>query len=401
MFQRGELKSLVENLEVQTGGNILKRDLLLKEEITTALEKGELKIKDFDFEQMAVELATNGVPLKEYCDRHGVGGVAEAMGASAFPIMTKTVVGFFVIQSYEVAMGKTDKLVTEEDSRSTSRDTIPGHTAAGGFENRPEGTRYEDKGIGEKKVSIRTDDFGEMFSFTKEALYEDRMGKLPKWANEAGRKGGLLRAKTIIQTLELQPRTALGETASTLECHVANGTIITQANHYKDTHAAVTGLDGQVNDNLDITDSGGTLTTNGINACYKLFGDFLDEKSDEIVVAPTALVVPVKLAFTAWQLLGSEGQFDTANRAQGGAFWRDLLQDGVITSPFLAQDYFYYIGEFQRQLTWLWTFRPDTEMASASASEAFTNNIIWRVKHSWHGGCGHTDYKYIIKAGSA
>jgi len=300
MFKRGELKALVESLDGQTS-NKLQRDQLLSEDLTLSLKEKAFDITDIDFDRAAVELATDGVPLKEFCTVNGVGAVAEAMGASAFPILTKTVVGFSTIQSYEVATGKVDLLVSQEDSKSTSRDTIPGHTAAGGFENRPEGTRYEDKKIGEKKVQIRTDDYGEMFSFTREALYEDRLGNLPKWARESGEKGGQLRAKTIIQTLEVLPRTALGESTTTLECHVANGTKITIGNHYNSTHAAVTGLDGQVNDNDDATDSGSTLTTAGINAVYKLLGDMLDEKGDKITVSPTAIVVPVKLHFTAWQ----------------------------------------------------------------------------------------------------
>ncbi len=400
MFERGEIKSLVESVEASTNSPF-ERNRILERDIKESLRKGELTIDDFDFDRIAVELATDGIPLIEYTETYGLDGVTEAMGASAFPIMTKTVVGFTVIQSYETATGEVGKLVTESTSKSTTRDTIPGHTMAGGFENRPEGTRYEEKHIGEKKVTIRTDDFGEMFSFTIEALYEDRLGQLPKWAKDSGEKGGLLRNQTIMQTLEVLPVTKLGETTSTLERHVANGTKITIGDHYNNDHSAVTGLDGQTNDNIDITDSSGAISTNGINAIWKLFDEFVDEKGDKITVDPKAIVAPRRIQFQAWQLFNSKGQFDTGNRAEGGQFWQSVLPGGVITSPFLAQDYYYYVGDFQKQLAWLWTFKPKSEMAASTAMEALTNNIIWRIRFSFHGGCGHTDYKYIVRGGQA
>ncbi len=396
-LKRGELKSLVESVRSEYD-NQWDADLRLEEDMTSLVKEGKVKSEDIDFNAWATELVTGGIPLAEYVQYPGIKALTEAMGASAFPILTKVVVGNTVIQSYESASGISSELVTEYNSKSTSEDTVPGFTATGSFEKREEGMRYEEKSFGEKKVQIQLSDFGMMFALTEEAIYEDKLGYLTGWAREAGQKGGHHKAKLIIQTIEVADRAAFNESSDTSRAHVSNGTRISKANHYlASTHAGVTGLDGQVNINTIAGDAGGKITTAQLQNLLLLFDGMTDEKGDEIVVVPTTILTSLKILPSAYQLMHSTGQYDTANRADN--YFEGMFK--VYSSTFLSQNYYLYLGDFKRQMAWLWMRKPSTQMHVSSATEAFTNRIIWRILFSYHGGCGHTNYVFIVRGGQA
>jgi hypothetical protein len=196
----------------------------------------------------------------------------------------------------------------------------------------------------------------------------------------------------------MEPRTAFGETSANLRAHVAKGTVITQANHYTTSHSAVTGLNGRVNANVESDPEDVlTISTDGLTAVSTLFASMQDESGDKIEVTPTTLLVPIALKMKAIQLLRSPGQFDSANNAINA--YQDAYN--LVSSVHLKTAYYYYLGDFKSQILWAWIAKPATEMAVASREEAFANKIIWRCKHSWHGGCAHMDYVYIVRGGSA
>ncbi len=398
--KKGKLKNLVESIESKVD-NTYQRDMLLEEAMTAELEAGSITIDNIDFNTLASELVSEGAKLSDFAlgcggADAGIKAVKEAMGASAFPILTKTVVGFATIKAYDTAVGDVGDLVSEVTTRSTSQDSIPGFTNAGGFEKREEGMRYEEKHFGEKRTALTISDFGVTFALTAEALYENRMSLLPEWARRSGAKGGSQRAKMIIQTLEMLPRSAFGETTSNLRNHVANTNIISIGNHYNTDHSAVTGLDAQTNANVDTTDSS-DLSTDGMSAVADLFTDMVDEKGDEIDIKPTILLVPGLLLPKAWQLLRSAQEFDTANNAKN--FYSGLYKP--ISSVFLNTKYYYYLGDFKSQLLWGWTFKPTVDMHVAGSDEAFMNKVVFRIKFAYHGGCTHSNYVYVVRGGSA
>jgi len=398
--KKGKLKNLVEGIESKVD-NTGQRDMLIEEALTAELESGGISIGEIDFNTLASELISEGSPLSAYAlscggAEAGVKAVSEAMGASAFPILTKTVVGFSTIKAYDTAVGDVGDLVSEVTTKSTTQDSIPGFTNAGGFEKREEGMRYEEKHFGEKRTALTISDFGVTFALTSEALYEDRMSLLPEWARRSGAKGGSHRAKMIIQTLEMLPRTAFGETTSNLRNHVANTNIISIEDHYSSDHSAVTGLDAQTNNNVDTTDVS-DLSTDGMSAVADLFTDMTDEKGDEIDIKPTVLLVPGLLYPKAWQLLRSAQEFDTANNAYN--FYSGLYKP--ISSVFLNTKYYYYLGDFKSQLLWGWTYKPTVDMHVSGSDEAFMNKVVFRIKFAYHGGCAHSNYVYIARGGSS
>jgi len=73
----------------------------------------------------------------------------------------------------------------------------------------------------------------------------------------------------------------------------------------------------------------------------------------------------------------------------------------MVVTPLLNTKYYYYLGDFKSQLLWLWAWKPSTEMHVSSSEEAFMNNIVFRIKFSYHGGVAHTNYIYVARGGSS
>ena len=127
-----------------------------------------------------------------------------------------------------------------------------------------------------------------------------------------------------------------------------------------------------------------------------------------MVVTPKIILCHEKLLSTAWMVFNS----DTYSKVAGGATdvglstYHGINPSGprgfrprfnVMGTRYLGSESTWYIGDPAKTIKWLWVWRPSTAALAASSDKAFYNNIVMTYKFSYHGGCGHTDYSYIVK----
>jgi hypothetical protein len=321
--------------------------------------------------------------------------VVEAVSASAFPNITGELIDRTIIAAYDRTIGDVGALVTEGDAVSFPDSTQAGYGAGDGLLEVPEFMDYQETGLSEKNVLIRIGKFGRMIGISREMVRFDQTNTILERAQAIGEESGAHRAQMIIETLEMRPRAAFAtETTTTLRGFVYDGTAITQAQFYADTHATV--IDKQVNDNA----ISNTLDTAGLDAAYDLFAKMVNEKGNKIMVTPRQLVIHPNLYGTAWQLVTSITAPDTANRAPnvyGPGGGRGGLQ--IVQSAYINTNTTWYIGNCSRQLMWRWGWRPETLTQGTNSDAYFEKDIITRYRFGYMGGVAHNDYRQIVRGG--
>ena len=387
-MRKGTLRSLIEGYKLQTGNNEQMAAELASDKLQSLFEQGKIKPEDFSVRALFEELVDPNHEMRADTDTKRI---AEAVTSSAFPTISGTVINATIIPAYQVALGPTEKLVTEAMATKTSREEVAGWTAGGPFTMRPEHTSYEEDTLTEKYWSIDKYDFGKIISLTREAIFDDRTGDLITRARNLGQKGGLLRAKIITKTLEVGIRTEQGEAAS--QAAVYKGTATTASNFYNASHAALLDLAG-VNKNLQATN--GLGIAGALNTTNALFTKMLDEAGEEIGIVADTLIYPSALHETAMELLyGSTKRGVSYSEGHMDNIWEGRFEPCEL--PFLSSDTTWYLGSPKKQMLWLWVWKPETKVQTADSESAFSAQIVLRYRFSWFGGCAHTDYRFIIK----
>lgn len=389
-LKNNDLKAIVE-AEVQGSGVDNKQVGYERaaNRISELIDTKKLSVSDFSLREMYRSLVDPNFELAHASAK----SISEAIQSSAFPNITSKVMHSTVMPAYFFEIGNIPNLVTESDAYHAGSNDVPGFTAADTPKMRREGFGYKETGMSEKYATIDCVDIGQIISLTREAIFNDRTGQLVTRAKEIGKYLAQARERMIIETIEVATRTDLEETTS--RAFVMMGTAISASNFYNSDHSAVAGLDGQVNDTVDVTDDD-TLSSAGLDAVANLFPAMLDEKGSRISVKPKQLLVPTRYRRKAWQLTVSAGEYDTANNAEN--YFKGLYE--TYTSPYLSTAYYYYLGDFPKQLMWLWVWRPETEVQGAGTDLAFERQIVLRMRTSMNGGCGHVDYRNIVRGGT-
>lgn len=390
-MRSGTLRGLVQKHVSESGGNTQLGFQRAADKVDSLLEAGTVQPRDFSFKALFEELVD---PHRKFDATTDASVISEAISASAFPQISNRIFHRTVMPKYQVQTGVADMLVSEEQASRTQSDEVAGMSDGESLEIRPELMSYEETDFAEKRFRIYMADFGRIISLSREAIFDDRTGQILRTARTVGRKAGQHRAKMIIQTIEMLPRTAMKE--STTRAFVYNGTALTQAQFYSTDHSAV--ADAQVNANT-VTNALGTA---GLVVAHTLLDSMVDERGDEIVITPDTILVPSALRVTAWQLMRSSQQYDTANNAANffGPGGSPEGQFRVLTSPFLSSTTYYYLGDFPQQLLWLWVWRPGTATQGNETTKAFESQIVQRFRFNYNGGVGHTDYRNIIRGGA-
>lgn len=389
-MRKGTLRSLIEGCKLETGGDDIQAQNLAADKIQGLFEEKKISSGDFSFKAMFEELVD---PDHKFNYETDAKELAEAVTASAFPTISGVVINSTIIPAYELAVGPSARLVSESPATKSSREEIAGWTAGGQFEMRPEHTSYQEDVITEKYWSIDKYDFGKIISLTREAIFDDRSGELIGRARSLGEKGGQLRAKIITQTFEVAARTAQGESSS--QAAVYKGTATTAANFYNADHSALIDSAG-VNKNL--ATSNGLGTDQAINTSNTLFTKMVDENGETLIITADKLIYPSALHQTAQELIyGTTKRSISATLDEGHLenIWKGRFDP--IELPFLSSDTTWYMGAPTKQMMWLWVWKPETKVQNADSESAFHAQIVLRYRFSWNGGCGHTDYRFIVK----
>lgn len=396
-----ELRNLVNAKVEEAGGDTYRGYELAGQVVEGLMAEGKVKPNNFSIRRLFDELV-DGVSLSDEPKR-----VAEGINTSAFPTIARKIIHKDIIDEYDLALGKVAHLVRESEAIHTDEELVAGFTA-GDTEPliRRQGMAYEETDFGEKDWKVILADFGRMISLTREVIYEDRTGDVLKRAKDIGRAAGQHKAKLIVYTATAQPRLVFEE--ALFGGAIFKGTTLTQATAvaattdlYSETHATLTGGDGQVNKNLLVSHA--LVDYTDIDTVYQTFAAMVDEAGNPIDVAPSTMLIAPGYKATAYKiikadLLMARGSTDLANISMYNPI-RDIGAGelDIISSIYMPVATDWYVGDFAKQLLWLNVFAPATASQGASSELAFTNQIVARFRFSYHGGVGHTDWRYIIK----
>lgn len=357
---------------------------------------GDLKIANANFSTQVQELIEDHdvdlgdiglgdlfeVMVDQRVDRSSSVDIAEAMHAAGMPILTGQLLHPVFIKAYEYNLGSVLQLVQEVTSKR-STEKIPGITSHDNLELVPEGEPFEESGGLEKYADIKNNKYGKKISLTKEAVLFDQTGLILDRARKIGVKTGIHLQQFVIQKVCDYATVATGEGAN--KSLVINGTARTM---YADTHAS---WDTYANDNL----GNAVLSHNSLVAALALFAGLKDDTGDLVMVNPRFLIVPAALLVTAKELVGSDMQYDTANRAMN--VFKNAFT--IVSSPYidLTSSTAWFVGDptMQTRLQWVW--KPRTESLGATSQIAFDSDIVSQFKCSYFAGIGSTDYRYVVK----
>lgn len=350
------------------------------------VRKNEISIKSL-FEACLMEAYPNGgFSLATETQR-----LAEAVGSSSFPNITKYIISSEAIPKFEYNMNRVAPLFTEGTASRTDVERIAGFTANEGVEYVPEQYPVQETDFHEKYAEIFLAKFQRSISLTKEAIYNDNTGQIISRAASLGEVAGEQMEKMLIQTIEVLPRTILPyETTSNLGCAKFDGNTVTNAIFYSTDHSSYSYMGSQINANKATS---AALSNTSLETAVRLFPIMTDERGEYIAVNPKTLLVHTNNQVTAWQLTNTITQPDTANRADN--YWKGAFN--VVVSPYLYTPTTWYMGDFPKQLVLLYWQRPNVVSQSGNFESSFTSDIVMRWKFSLGAGAGHRDYRYIAQ----
>ncbi len=313
----------------------------------------------------------------------------EALNTSMFPNITGELINQTIMQSYAYALAGVMNLVTELDSKKQDFDYIPGFLAPDGMARVKEGLPYPVTHFGEKLARVQLEKYGRIIELTREMILGDQTGQIVRIAQRVGDKYGIVQHRLIIQTAIDGARTDLEEATST--AFYLDGSARTV---FATTHSTV---DGQTNANTP--SSGAVPSSSTIDAAFAYAGVITDEKGDYTTQLgyPHALCRAGATEKTLWEFFYSKGKPDTTDRADN--FYAEKTKPSIFTSPYISATA-WYLGDFSKDLVWLWTWKPETVSQGQDSNASFERDIIARFKWDFKGGCGRTDYRHAYKGNS-
>lgn len=324
--------------------------------------------------------------------------IAEAVGSSSFPNITKYLVHSEVIPAFEREEQRLAPLFTELTASRTDVERIAGFTTPEGFRLTAPQEPVRRTKVEEKYAEIQIDKFTNSIDLTKESIFNDRLGMLISKARDIGQASGIQFEQMLIQTIEISERTILeGRESGGAEAAKFDGTVVTQANFYSDNHSALLYMGSQINDNNQTA----VLGITGLDSAMILFSSMKDESGFEIAVRPNVLLVSTNKFMSAWEIINSVNRPDTANEAANIFGPSGPRRFEVLDTVFLGDNNDWYLGDFQKQIVVLYWMRPNIQTASKGHSDNFEKDIVMAWKYSAGFGMGHRDYRYVVRSNVA
>ncbi len=352
-------------------------------QISSLIKKKKINTSNVSFNELFEVLVNHDNKISLRMD--SAERIAEAMASSSFPVITKQLLHPTVISAYELAYGDMGQLVTEVPV-ARDEEKLAGFTDPQGLERVGQLMPYEESVLDESYVLLKSFKFGRIISLSREMILFDQTGQIVERARRIGEMAGYHKAEFIIKkACSLTTTTITGEAAN--KSLFYNGTSRTM---YANDHSS---WDIQTNDNLITT----ALSTAGLKAAMILRRKVKNRVGQFVNVSlPIDLLIPPDLEETAWMLVNSEHQFDTAENAKNP--YKNKFN--IIISSFLTDVEDWYIGNFARQTYWGTVWPIETSEQTSNSEKAFENDIVSRFKVSYFGGCNTVDYKFVVKSES-
>lgn len=317
----------------------------------------------------------------------------EAVSTSAFPTLSKEVISTVAIPQFEEREEGLSDLYTEYEVNDFEGEKLEGLTATEGVKQVVPQEPYESSTFGEKTASINVNKYGRTIELPMELVMADKNDRIRNKASEIGEKFGQQFERHLIETLEISNRSLI-ENESTSKASVFNDNVIAQGDFYANDHSGITGLDGQVNDNL--ASSGDAISLTGLKSGYALFGDMVDEEGDSIVVSPKIMVVNTADEVDVWELLNTVQEPGSNNNTRNYFGPNGAKSLSVLSTPYLSSSGIYYMGDPKKQLAVVYAIRPNVS-TNMDGEAAYRRDIVASYKFQVGFGVGHRDYRNIVK----
>lgn len=392
MYKRiDDTVKLIESHVTENKGNKYLGYESFGQQLVESLKSGKISKSDLSIRALFEASLKQAFPDEDFSLATETHRLAEAVGSTAFPNITKYIVSSEAIPKFEYGMLDVAPLFTELPATRTDVERIPGFTANEGVEFTPEGYPVQETDFHEKYAEVHLDKLTKSISLTKEAIYNDNTGQIIDRAASLGDVVGEQMKKFLIQTIEVLPRTILPyEDTTNLACAKFDGNTVTRTVFYSTDHSSYNYLGSQTNAN---TASSCGLSNTTLDTALRLFSNMKDERGEYIAVNPKIILVHTNNLVNAWQITQSVQQSDVANNALN--YWKGRFQ--VVVSNYLYTSTDWYMGDFKKQLVLLYWDRPHIESQTGNFESSFSSDIVMRWKFALGVGAGHRDYRYIAR----
>lgn len=324
--------------------------------------------------------------------------VAKAVEASLYPRITQPMAVAVVNKTYNYEIGDLLSLFVQEDANHSASEELVGLNNYGDLQLRKPTEAYERSKPFDESYKAFYKDYGIILDITMEEMMDDKNNLLTKKLSSGGTKQGKKLAQVLCQTIEMaSTRSAFNETTNT--AYTRNGTSIstagagssTSAVYYAfTTHAAI---DGQVNINA-ISD---TFSSDSVKVANQYLQRMTDPVGDKIQIRPTKIITHEILSQEVNEFLRASTRYDQMEPTPN--FWSGKLQN--VSSPYFTSESIWFFGSPEQEARIRWVERPQTVTMTGLTKDEFERRIVQSWRHNLYFGAFHSDYRFLIRAGSA
>jgi hypothetical protein len=312
--------------------------------------------------------------------------IREEITSTQFLYATSKLVNPAMIEAYELQLGDVMSLVRETESALRREDYV-GTTDGDAAQYVPEGFPYPEVGIDEKRVSIDNFKFGKLANVTAEMLKFDQTSKLVDRAQDAGQRLADIIEEFIVNRVTDTAWSEINEATS--QAYVVNGT--RRALYANDNSA----IDSQTNDTLA---AAAVIGVGQIKAMWNLLKAMTTEKGRPMTVRPTTIFASSQMEIDIAQFFQmQETDLDNSNGISGNKNpFRGKFR--TVTSAYTPTATEYYIGDFQRQFTLQWVWKPQLRVDRAGEPR---RDVVGGFSASAYLGIGAREHRFVVKSAGA
>ena len=308
--------------------------------------------------------------------------IAEATYKSGFSYLFDKLVSEVMIAKYNYGLGNVFNLVQQVNSTHETEDIV-GVTAMEGLIETKEGEPVALTTFKEKRAQIANRTYERSVELHRNMVIYDHLNQIIPIAEAIGEKTGNWLHKFIIQKATSQACTATGEAAN--KSLIYGGTSRTM---YANDHSS---WDSYANDNL-ITR---VVSTQAMDEMWTLLYLMRDNVGDYINPGTDLKLLCHPTRWKKWErYFSGQYQGDSGNRAPNvysGAF-------EIIPTPYVDGAQYFYLGAFAKQTVWQWVQKTAVTRLGDQTQKAFDTGIVRQIKIGLTGGCGTTDYKFVVQS---
>lgn len=364
---------------------------LFMERVQRLVADGKLKLSQFrKFAPLFVALHDLKIPVR--MDVANIG--TRTIDASAFPILTGTLVIAAINESYLAVPTIGQELVTEIDDPKKVTTIAAIHEDDNAVEEVKELQDFPEVGVNEEKVEIRHKRNGRILTISMEAIEENEIANIVQRVNKLGEIcSDWIEEQTIKRVTDYD-----GSAASPAEPYVyrpnGTGTALFSATANEPGARAPNGTCKQNNAFVDETD---------LENARVLLASMKNNRGKRITVPQSEIKIlsPDAIIGKVLKVLNSEyvpGVMNEVSNWGPRGKWR-IPPERAISSPKLddLSASAWYYGAPQRQFMRKWKLRMEYVTLGADTESYLRRRVAFQARIAWDVEIGATDYVYWIQ----